>query len=456
MGEESVPILDSSANPVPPATGSLIRGVGFRKAFNAIQVRLRFVVVLGVTFLIVGFWASLGNLWETVWHRLTGEHAAATTVSIDTEFFCPMCPGVVSDFPAICPVCSMDLIRRKKGEAAILPEGVVARMQLSPYRVQLAGIATTIVERRPLMHDVTVAGRLIKLPRTAAPGAANQTQADNLESESVLALECRVAPRDLLLLTQGRSAQIILERTGESAALSGTVEPPESVPALSGSAHNAIVRIRVDMSNGWTHPGMYGVARVAVPLAEIEPFASLQKAASSDASKSGFAAIPESAVVDTGDRRVVFVETMAGMFDGVEVKLGPRCGDYYPVIKGVKAGQKVAAVGAFLIDAEARLSPDLAAAYFGAARTADPAAGKATQKWQATQRAKNGAGETLSAEDWDLVKQQKICPVTEAELDSMGGPIPVEVAGRRVFICCQGCEKPLKADPQKYLAKLKK
>ena len=46
--------------------------------------------------------------------------------------------------------------------------------------------------------------------------------------------------------------------------------------------------------------------------------------------------------------------------------------------------------------------------------------------------------------------------MTEADLDSMGGPVPVDVAGQRVFICCKGCEKARKANPQKYLAKLKK
>ncbi len=111
------------------------------------------------------------------------------------------------------------------------------------------------------------------------------------------------------------------------------------------------------------------MARVAIPLAEIEPFASSPAASKRDAS-AGFTAVPESAVVDTGSRRVVFVETMPGMFDGVEVTLGPRCGDYYPVLAGVEPGQKVAAIGAFLIDAEARLSPNLAAGYFGAARSA--------------------------------------------------------------------------------------
>ena len=41
-------------------------------------------------------------------------------------------------------------------------------------------------------------------------------------------------------------------------------------------------------------------------------------------------AVPESAVVDTGLHTVVFVETMPGMFDGVEVVLGPRCGSCLP------------------------------------------------------------------------------------------------------------------------------
>ncbi len=69
-------------------------------------------------------------------------------------------------------------------------------------------------------------------------------------------------------------------------------------------------------------------------------------------------AVPQSAVVDTGARKVVFVESMPGMFDGVEVVLGPRCGDFYPVVRGLEAGQKVATAGAFLLDAETRLNPE--------------------------------------------------------------------------------------------------
>ena len=77
-------------------------------------------------------------------------------------------------------------------------------------------------------------------------------------------------------------------------------------------------------------------------------------------------AVPRSAVIDGGAKKVVFVESMPGMFDGVEVELGPRCGEFYPVVRGLEAGQKVCGAGAFLLDAETRLNPSLAAAYFGA------------------------------------------------------------------------------------------
>src|SRR5262249_8824369 len=147
-------------------------------------------------------------------------------------------------------------------------------------------------------------------------------------------------------------------------------------------------------------------------------------------------AVPESAVIDTGAKKVVFVEQMAGMYDAVEVRLGRRCGDFYPVLWGLEAGQKVVTAGAVLLDAETRLNPSVAASYFAPA--APPRAG------------------SLSPEDQLLVKQQKICPVTEQSLGSMGTPVRVMVRGRPVFICCEGCRQPLLDSPGKYLSRLPK
>lgn len=65
----------------------------------------------------------------------------------------------------------------------------------------------------------------------------------------------------------------------------------------------------------------------------------------------------------------------------------------------------------------------------------------------------------LSEADRALAEKQKICPVSEEPLGEMGVPIKVTVKDgdqdKEVFICCKGCEKPVKEDPAKYLAKLK-
>lgn len=51
-----------------------------------------------------------------------------------------------------------------------------------------------------------------------------------------------------------------------------------------------------------------------------------------------------------------------------------------------------------------------------------------------------------------VAMNQKFCPVTGEPLDSMGGAIPVSANGETIYVCCQGCVKAVKKDPQKYLA----
>lgn len=77
-------------------------------------------------------------------------------------------------------------------------------------------------------------------------------------------------------------------------------------------------------------------------------------------------AVPFEAVIDTGERTVVFIDRGHGAYEAVEVVLGPRAGEYYPVLKGLVPGDRVVASGAFLLDAEARLNPAAGVAYFGA------------------------------------------------------------------------------------------
>jgi len=175
-------------------------------------------------------------------------------------------------------------------------------------------------------------------------------------------------------------------------------------------------------------------------------FALLEAGVRHGAARAGYVlALPESAVIDTGSRRVVYLETMKGQFDAVEVRLGRRCGDHYPVRAGLDPGQRVATAGAILLDAETRLNPNVAATYFGSG-----------PRTQTGSQAAPGAASSTGADDRQLIARQKVCPVTGGDLDAMGGPVKLVVNGRVVFICCEGCEKPLRQKPALYLSKLPK
>ena len=69
--------------------------------------------------------------------------------------------------------------------------------------------------------------------------------------------------------------------------------------------------------------------------------------------------IPEEALLDTGTRKVVIVQTGEGLFQPVEVTVGTRSGGNIEIIKGLKPGDKVITSGNFLIDSESQLKAAL-------------------------------------------------------------------------------------------------
>jgi hypothetical protein len=175
--------------------------------------------------------------------------------------------------------------------------------------------------------------------------------------------------------------------------------------------------------------------------------------------------VPEQAVIDTGRRNIVYVEREPGIFEGVEVEIGPRSGGYYPVISGLAAGDRVAAAGSFLLDAETRLNPAAAATYFGASGRPSQGAGGTTGNGVTRGDAKSEKGKPLTPAqkeqidklppaDRELALAQHVCPVTGAPLGSMGVPVKVMVEGRPVFLCCKGCESQVKSNPKAILKKL--
>ncbi len=70
-------------------------------------------------------------------------------------------------------------------------------------------------------------------------------------------------------------------------------------------------------------------------------------------------AVPESAVIATGERNIIFVAKGDGVFEPREVTLGIRVKNLYEIKKGVAEGERVVTGANFLLDSESKLKASI-------------------------------------------------------------------------------------------------
>jgi Cu(I)/Ag(I) efflux system membrane fusion protein len=107
-------------------------------------------------------------------------------------------------------------------------------------------------------------------------------------------------------------------------------------PTVDPMTRTAKVRVEVDNADGALKPEMFGDVVIAEPAREV-------------------VVVPESAVLATGTRSVVFVMKSDGGIEARNVETGSRTEQFIEIRQGVGAGEKVATQANFLIDSEARL-----------------------------------------------------------------------------------------------------
>jgi RND family efflux transporter MFP subunit len=73
-------------------------------------------------------------------------------------------------------------------------------------------------------------------------------------------------------------------------------------------------------------------------------------------------AVPDSAVMGTGEREMVFIAKGGGLFEPREVKTGVKVRGYYEIKRGVKAGEDVVTGANFLLDSESKLKAAISGA----------------------------------------------------------------------------------------------
>lgn len=139
--------------------------------------------------------------------------------------------------------------------------------------------------------------------------------------------------QDLSLITAGDTARISLTSL-PGKELSARIE--FVYPTLTSEARTVKVRMTVPNPGGRLKPQMF---------ANVELKSDLGRRL----------AVPDDAVLDTGARRIVYVDKGEGYFEPREVKLGLRADGYSEVLAGLTSGEKVARSATFLIDSEAQL-----------------------------------------------------------------------------------------------------
>ena len=155
---------------------------------------------------------------------------------------------------------------------------------------------------------------------------------------SHLWLDAWVFESDLPLMKPGLQATITFPYLGNK-----TFTAPMTFlyPHIDPQTRRGRVRLELDNPEHLLRPDMWASVAIQIPLGEK-------------------VLIPASAVIDTGQRFVAFVDGEDQHLEPRELKVGAKTDDYYEVLDGVKEGERVVTRALFLVDSESQLKAAIA------------------------------------------------------------------------------------------------
>jgi len=155
---------------------------------------------------------------------------------------------------------------------------------------------------------------------------------------SHLWLDAWVFESDLPLMKPGLQATITFPYLGNK-----TLTAPVTFlyPHIDPLTRRGRVRLELQNPEHLLRPDMWASVAIQIPLGEK-------------------VLIPASAVIDTGQRFVAFVDGEDEHLQPRELKVGFKTDDYYEVLDGVKEGEKVVTRALFLVDSESQLKAAIA------------------------------------------------------------------------------------------------
>ncbi len=177
----------------------------------------------------------------------------------------------------------------------------------------------------------------------------NVTQGEKIDSNSTL-LDIADLSR-VWVIASVYEYELPFVRVGQTAAVTLSYLPGRTFtgrvtliyPVLDEATRTIQVRLEFDNPGLALKPGMYADVAIESDLGER-------------------LALPETAVLSSGTRNIVFVAQGDGYFEPREVRLGVRLPEIVEVLEGVSEGEKVVTSGNFFVDSESKLKAALAAA----------------------------------------------------------------------------------------------
>jgi Cu(I)/Ag(I) efflux system membrane fusion protein len=135
---------------------------------------------------------------------------------------------------------------------------------------------------------------------------------------------------ELQAVRLGTTAQVVVG----GATLAGRVTFVGAV--IAAQTRTATVRIELDNSAALLKPDMYADVILEQPTGSS-------------------VVVPDSAVMNTGTRSVVFIARADGTFEPRQVTTGAKAGGFHAIRSGVQPGERVVVDANFLVDSESRL-----------------------------------------------------------------------------------------------------
>lgn len=138
---------------------------------------------------------------------------------------------------------------------------------------------------------------------------------------------------ELPLIRIGQEARVTLSYDPETRL---TAQVTFIYPTLDPKTRTAKVRFELDNPGQKLKPDMYANVEVRIPLGMR-------------------LAVPEGAILDSGTRKILFVDRGQGRLEPREIRIGANAEGYYEVREGLAPGERVVTAAAFLIDSESQL-----------------------------------------------------------------------------------------------------